>query len=183
MDRRQAKTRRAVFRAFTALLEKKTYSSITIQEIIDEADIGRSTFYAHFDTKEDLLQALCTEIFAHVFSEDLQKEKTHDFSVDHGMRGKVTHILYHMKDDRRYIRGILSSESGEVFMRYFKAHLRREFQLVLHGKTQDIPEDYLLNHMVCDFAESVRWWMQHPEYSPEELGGFIMATTPDLDAD
>ena len=34
--------------------------------------------------------------------------------------------------------------------------------------------------MVCDFAESVRWWMNHEEYSPEEIGSFYLASTPDL---
>ena len=178
MDRRQKKTRRAVYDAFTRLLEKKSYSNITLQEIIDEADIGRSTFYAPFETKDELLRALCTEIFEHVFSEDLEKEKTHDFSHSDGaLASAITHILYHLQDSRRYIKSILSSESGELFMRFFKEYLERLFESALSGPPLGIPREYLLNHMVCDFAETVRWWMRNDSYSPQEISRFFLATT------
>ncbi len=179
MDRRQKKTRQAVFDAFARLLEKKTYANITVQDIIDEADIGRSTFYSHFETKDELLRALCAEIFDHVFSEELSKEKTHDFSKNsRDIKAEITHILYHLQENSRYIRRILSCESGEMFMRYFKEHLAPVFEGELRKQASDIPTDYMLNHMVCDFAETVRWWMANGQYSPEEISSFFFHTTP-----
>ena len=44
----------------------------------------------------------------------------------------------------------------------------------------DIVFDPMLNHMVCDFTESVRWWMKHEQYSPEEIAEFYLSTTPEL---
>ena len=179
MDRRQQKTRNAIYEAFTHLLKAKSYSSITVQEIIDEANIGRSTFYSHFETKDELLKALCTEIFEHVFSDELIKEKTHDFSAEASViDNQITHILYHLHDSRGYIKSILSSESGDLFMRFFKEYLSGVFEHALKCDNTEIPKEYILNHMVCDFAETVRWWMHNENYSPEEISSFFMATTP-----
>ena len=179
MDRRQQKTRQSVFEAFARLLERKTYANITVQDIIDEANIGRSTFYSHFETKDELLKALCTEIFDHVFAKEVAKEKTHDFSRNsYDIKAEITHILYHLQDSKRYIKRILSCESGEMFMRYFKEHLTPVFGGELKKHMSDIPTGYLLNHMVCDFAESVRWWMTNDAYTPEEISRFFFTASP-----
>lgn len=180
MDRRQRKTREAVFNAFINLLKSEPYSKITVQEIIDLADIGRTTFYSHFETKDDLLNSLCTEIFDHVFSDDLKKEKTHDFSNHHDTRTMVTHVLYHLQEHMDYLPGLVSGESGEVFMHYFKQHLRDLFSVVVPETAYQAPYDYVLNHMVCDFAETVRWWTTNTRYTPEEISTFFFETTTSL---
>lgn len=180
MDRRQQKTRKAIFDAFIRLLERKSFGNITVQEIIDEANIGRSTFYAHFETKDELLRAMCTEIFEHVFSAELEKERTHDFSEGgSALDREITHILYHVHDSRRYISGILSSESGDLFMRYFKEYLKTLFESAGIAQQPGIPRDYIMNHLVCDFAETVRWWMRNERYTPEEISSFFLSTMPD----
>ena len=181
MDRRQQKTRQAVFDAFALLLERKNYTNITIQDIIDEANIGRSTFYAHFETKDELLKVLCSEIFDHVFAEKKKKKKTHDFSENgNNIKAEITHILYHLQEHMDYLPGILSGESGDIFMSFFMGHLRELFSHA-RGSGTAVPRDYILNHMVCDFAETVRWWARNTAYTPEQISAFFFETTPLLE--
>lgn len=175
MDRRQQKTRDAIFSAFSRLLEKKRYSHITVQDIIDEANIGRSTFYAHFETKDELLNAMCTAIFGHIFSDDLMREETHDFSGNGNLQARLTHLLYHLKEKQREISSILSGDSSDLFMRYFKNYLTEMFAKQTVGVVIAAPQDYVLNHYVSSFAETVKWWVEKDmSYSPEEVAEFYM---------
>ena len=54
-DRRVQRTRRLLHKALMSLILEKKYESITVQEILDRADVGRSTFYMHFQDKDELL--------------------------------------------------------------------------------------------------------------------------------
>jgi AcrR family transcriptional regulator len=54
-DRRSQRTRRALVTALMALILEKSYRRISIREILERADVGRSTFYAHYKNKDDLL--------------------------------------------------------------------------------------------------------------------------------
>ena len=55
VDRRIRRTQKSLHEALISLVLEKNYDSITVQEILDRADVGRSTFYAHFDGKDELL--------------------------------------------------------------------------------------------------------------------------------
>ena len=57
-DRRVQKTRKLLQEALINLVAEKGYDSVTIQEILDDANVGRSTFYAHFQDKEQLLHSI-----------------------------------------------------------------------------------------------------------------------------
>lgn len=56
-DRRVERTKRQLKKALGELLSERGYDEVTVQDIVDRADVGRSTFYAHFESKEDLLFA------------------------------------------------------------------------------------------------------------------------------
>ena len=69
-DRRVSKTKKAIYQAFLQLLNDKGYDATTVQDIIDLADVGRSTFYCHYESKELLLDELCRYLFHHLFERE-----------------------------------------------------------------------------------------------------------------
>ncbi len=176
MDRRQQKTRQAIFRAFSELLARKGFANITVQEIIDEANVSRSTFYAHFETKDDLLKVMCTDIFNHVFSDDLEKEGNHDFShAGHDFEKEITHILYHLQDNGKNLKGLLSCESGNIFMKYFRNYLYEMFPAYIEKLHYQAPTEYVVNIAICSFLETVRWWITgNDQYTPEQIASFFI---------
>lgn len=158
-------------------MERKHYASITVQEIIDEADIGRSTFYAHFETKDELLREMCSDIFDHVFSDEITREKEHDFSHNSLFKDRITHILYHLREKQHSINGLFSGECGEVFTRYFKEYLFKVFDSHI-SEGDSIPHDYAVNIAMTSFAETVRWWLrENSGYSPEQVSEFFFECT------
>lgn len=177
MDRRQQKTRKAIFDGLSTLLETKRFENITVQEIIDTANIGRSTFYAHFETKDDLLKAMCTDLFHHIIAAELPQESDHDYSKGSpNLELKLGHILYHLRESKKNLKGILGGESGELFIRFLKQYLRELFREYKNDFASDIPEDFLLHHLSGSFAEAVKWWMtEDTKHSPEEVASFYMA--------
>ena len=177
MDRRQQKTRKAIFNALSSLLEQKRFECITVQEIIDEANIGRSTFYAHFETKDDLLKEMCTDIFHHIFNEKLPQEANCSYADGiTNLELKLGHILYHLRVCKRDLKGILEGESGELFLRFLKNYLRDLFVRYKDDFPCGIPEDFLLHHLTASFAEAAKWWMREDaRHSPEEMAAYYMA--------
>ena len=173
LDRRQKKTRAAIFKALQNLLERKPYSSITVQEIIDAANIGRSTFYAHFETKDDLLHCLCSDIFHHVFTELLpQEEDTLDVK---NLELKLGHILYHLKENPVNIHGIIAADGDGLFMAYFKQYLTQLFSRYTMLFSQEVPEDFLIHHLTGSFAETVKWWVSRGTIlDPETVAHFYI---------
>ena len=173
LDRRQKKTRAAIFSALQTLLEQKQYSAITVQEIIDEANIGCSTFYAHFEAKDDLLRCLCSEIFCHVFTDLLpQEEDTLDAK---NLELKLGHILYHLKENQVNICGIIATDGDGLFIDCFRQYLAQLFSRYTMLFPRELPEDFLIHHLAGSFAETVKWWAsQNMELAPETVANYYM---------
>jgi hypothetical protein len=172
MERRRKKTRQAILSAFQELLAQKRYENITVQDIVETADVGRSTFYTHFETKDMLLRAMCEDMFVHVL-ENVTDEGSHDFSHDRDNPAMiVSHMLYHMQDQQKNIRGLLTCESRDIFLQYFREKLRETLAARGHEllRSHTLPDDFLINHITGSFVLMVEWWMRGGcMLTPEEM--------------
>ena len=179
MDRRQKKTRKAIYEAFSGLIQEKDYREITIQDIIDRADIGRSTFYSHFNTKDELLEDLCSQIFAHISEDHGSREGTHDFSTaPDTLCEMLTHLLYHLRGQDCIVSGMLLGESRQVFLRYLDEYLSALIVRFIPSGA-GAPQDYLLDAAVHGFSRSVIWRVQRQmKESPEEMERMFETACP-----
>lgn len=175
MDRRQRKTRDAIFNAFTKLLSQKDFNQITVGEIIDYADIGRATFYSHFETKDYLLKEFCEELFCHIFvTEDKAAcGHKHIFYCDSN-DSAFLHLFQHLQKNDNNILVLLSSKNNELFLRYFRSNLERliESQLSLfdNRKSKQVPDSFWKNHIISTFVETIKWWIENGmKESPETI--------------
>ena len=65
-DARVRRTRDALGDALVALMQEKPFDTITVQDVLDRAKVGRSTFYTHYSDKDDLLMSDAEEFFESV---------------------------------------------------------------------------------------------------------------------
>ena len=180
MDRRQRKTREAIFDALVELLSKKDFNSITVGEIIEKADIGRATFYSHFETKEYLLKELCQELFCHIFdSVENSHEHRHIFDCE-SPDSVFLHLFQHLQKNDNNILDLLSCRNNELFLRYFKTNLQRLVKNQLSQfdspKNKNLPESFRINHISSVFVETVLWWVKNGmKESPETITEYFFS--------
>lgn len=167
--------------AFSILLEKKSYNHITVQEILDTANIGRSTFYTHFETKDELLKAVCKNLFGHIIDSAIDKTHTHGlYSNEEVPQSVFCHLLQHLQKNDNNVLGLLSCDNSDIFLRYFKDNLNEliQLQFVDYNRklNQDLPQDFLVNHISGSFVEMVLWWIKNNQkLAPEELDRYFRA--------
>lgn len=179
MDRRQKKTREAIFHAFTVLLSKKNYHQITVQDVLDVADVGRTTFYAHFETKEYLLRDLCADLFGHIIDTTMGQVSC---ACGDTADSAFLHLIRHLRQNDRGILDLLSSENDGLFLDYFRAEVCRLVEAVYGDRLHsDLPRDYLIQHIAAAFVQTVRWWLgEECTRTPEEVAACFLAVTEPL---
>lgn len=182
MDRRKRKSKEAIVKAFTTLLTKKSFSAITVGEIIELADVGRATFYAHFETKDYLLRELCSELFEHLLESDegLNPKHKHIFNCDENTP-LFLHLFKHIKNNDNNILTLLKKEDTGLFIDYFKNSLisliEKRFSSLNITMPDGVPKDYFYYHVASCFLESASWWIKNDLIlSPEQIYEYFLLT-------
>lgn len=170
MDRRQRKTRTAIFRAFTALLARKPFHRITVEEILTEADVGRATFYAHFETRDSLLQALCEELFRHIF-DAMERPEAPPASLFQCQApdSAFAHLFAHLERNDNQILQLLTGQNSTLFLPYFKEGLcKLASRSLSQFPPSQLPEDYRTEIIAATFVQTLDWWLRQPQRLPAE---------------
>ena len=159
----------------TCILEKK-YESITVQEVLDRADVGRSTFYMHFRDKDELLVSGFGELQALLKSAQAASVPVAGKSYER-IIGFSLAMFEHASEYRRVMRGLLGSGAEAIVRRQIHSLLaglvskevETEFCRGKRASAAVSPE--LLSHFVVSTYISVMsWWLKAKEpVAPKEI--------------
>ena len=166
-DRRVARTRRALKEALTDLILERGYESVTVQDVIDRADVGRSTFYAHFLDKDDLLMAILADL-------EMPAPDSASWTADDPAFGWTLELFRHFGSGKRLFKAVASSQSGALARRETTSRLedlvRAELSRLKAARRMDaFRVETVVRFLVGTFIGFMDWWMREEnEHLPAE---------------
>src|SRR5438034_10335151 len=113
IDRRIQRTQELLKTAFMSLIQEKGFESLSVQDIIDRANVGRATFYAHFDSKEDLLASGIEGLRASL-RERQRKALSATMEADDRLLAFSRQLFIHANEHRTVFRAMVGKRSGAV---------------------------------------------------------------------
>jgi AcrR family transcriptional regulator len=176
LDRRTLKTRQAIHEALFSLMQEKKYNKITIQDIIDRANVGRSTFYSHYTTKDELLLSSVE----HILEMLNQYVKSYvDNNAERLDLIPVAGIFEHIKENSRIITGLMKGEGAELFFEkvqsYWNSNIEEYLRLKIPaGKEPKVPVEILANHISSTLINLLIWWLNsRMSYTPLQMNQYF----------
>lgn len=119
-DRREDRTERALLEAFGGLVVRSRYGEIRVRDILERADVGRSTFYEHYRDKDEVLRTSLAPPLSALA--DL---------VDGGPDvERLTHVLGHFFENRRLARDLLRDAAGRQVARVLRELIEARLERV-----------------------------------------------------
>lgn len=162
-DRRVTKTRQALQEALIALILEKGYAALTVQDVLDHANVGRSTFYAHFYDLDDLLQSEFEHLQAE-FESYMAQNPAQEASLWEISRLSFQHAQHY----QRLYQAIVGTETSKIIQKHFQDYLRQQIRARLKGDAATV--EILETHLLSSFMGLLRWWLDKDlPYSAEKM--------------
>jgi AcrR family transcriptional regulator len=175
-DRRIQRTRRTLREALISLLLERGWDAVSVQDVCDHADVGRSTFYTHFADKEDLLVGGFDDLRKALRRQLAPADPEHPLPFAHGM-------IEHAHEHQRLFRALVGKHSGQLVLRRFRElviDLTREDLTVLPlaGPTLQPAAHFIAGALI----ELLTWWLEtRNPMAPQEVEKlFMRLVTPTL---
>ncbi len=167
-DRRSQRTRQLVNSAMLELLSEKGYETITIQDILDRAGIGRSTFYSHYFDKEDVHASMMEQMLEGM-AQQLSKRNAGREIIP------SLELFQHIYQDRPHFQAVAGSgPAGERLWEAMQAALSKIIKRSLTSASKDkspaVPLPVMSSYLAGAFLNLLKWWVKEGmPYSPEEM--------------
>jgi AcrR family transcriptional regulator len=173
-DRRVRRTQQLLQTALISLIQEKGYEALSVQDIIDRANVGRATFYAHFDNKEDLLVSRLEGLRASLQARQRQALSQTTRTEDR-MFAYTRDMFVHVNEHRTVFRSMVGKRSGAVIQHLFHKMLvdlvRDDLRaLTLPKAGGATPHDAVVQLIAGGLFGLVLWWVDGPmKVSVEEV--------------
>jgi AcrR family transcriptional regulator len=163
LDRRILRTKAMLQQALNSLIPKKGYEAITIKDICEAANVGRSTFYAHYTSKDDLKRSGFEPLRKLLI--DRQRAALATARGD-GCRnlGFSLPMFEHARDHRAHYRALVGSRGGTVSLATIRKILsdlaRDELPITAEKNSADaIPGELVIQYVVGAYMAIMTWWL------------------------
>jgi AcrR family transcriptional regulator len=172
-DRRVRRTRELLLRALLSLIQEQGYDRITVQDIIDRADIGRSTFYAHYRDKEDLLLSGFEDIRSALATERAAAEQAAGATSQ--FLQPLLVVFRHAEGHRQFWQPLVRKGGAEVVVRILRDHVTDLVREHLRSQVPELGRDQPQLEAAVQFVVGAGmglliWWLDNEiPYSAEEL--------------
>ena len=172
IDRRVTRTRTLLYDALIALIRCKPYDQITIEDILRKADVGRSTFYAHFTSKDDLLQRSLDRLKLALVS--ALEEKLDPANA--GAPKEPSRVLFEHVAQFKDVQLALADGRGEALVleaadAVLTGLLGRMVPSEIPG---GVPRSLVIRHVVGTFRATLAWWLEEQQQrTPAEVDAYF----------
>lgn len=184
MDRRVKRTKRALRDALLGLMQEKGYELITVEEITDRANLGRTTFYLHYRDKEDLLLERFSEVLEHLV-EQLAEMPLNTWLIAssddfHPSQIKPGILLFeHAAENANLYRIVLKGEGAQTTAKRLRELILDALNKVVAVKTQEalnmtleikVPIPVFSHYFAGSLLGLLTWWLEEDmPYTPEQM--------------